>query len=753
VQPDAASQAAKTPKVAAPPQSEVQHAANRVAHPVMAGAYQHPGWGRLSFALHGNPAPAVNRGPDGLELTFAAGTQLQISPRAHLREITSIDTAEENGTQIVRVRLACDCVPDEETVAGVLRLDFHDKSGSGKNAPASGTEAKELNTLRETLTARLATLNGVPPGHAAGATPGPSAAAVQGQATPEHPGPPPVCIAPVDASGWGGTGAFVPRLTALRAQMAATQGSAPAMAALAEFYLANGLGHEAFAVASDALDAGAVGEDHLRLARDADIARLLKGEQLSPGANLVAELPNCNRPDGKLWRSLAAAAAHDEENAARDPEAVASVLRTLPDPLLRALAFHIVAGVGNNADALRATAGALRNITDELPEDAARRYLLQARLAAISGDKADYAAFLESASHADMTVPGVIAKARLAAIRAAGDGPDAAYNEAILADAARTYRHEALGQQSAEQYAELQLKRHDYAAALQIADESAGPRGAQPTESNGASLAVRVLRMVLVDPTTPALPGPPERIALYLRYGGYTTPGEKGDDIRLAAARLMLAQGMPVPALEALRQVSDAAAVTQDVMRMRATAEAEGGDPAKAMELARSLPDGIEQHRIAAEAMSRMNKPVEAAHLLDNAPEASDRARRASLLFEGEAWKDAAAAYADLVSDPAVPAGQRNDMAKRYALAVAMSGAAPAVTPAKLPELPARLLAAVPPAPPAGTAQTPPAGAPRTAANPSTTSAPPDLDAVRGALDRARSIETLLGPTTAHQGS
>jgi hypothetical protein len=153
------------------------------------------------------------------------------------------------------------------------------------------------------------------------------------------------------------------------------------------------------------------------------------------------------------------------------------------------------------------------------------------------------------------------------------------------------------------------------------------------------------------------------------------------------------------------------------------------------MELVKALPDDLAAHRIASEALRRMRQPLQAAHALDGEAGAADREWRASLLFEAEAWPDAVAAYADLLRDTTLSAARRNDLATRYALAVAMSGSAANVTSMKLPEAPARLLAAVPAA--------------AAAAN----SKPSGLSSLRGALERARRIETLLDPPTTHQGS
>jgi hypothetical protein len=636
--------------------------------------------------------------------------------------------------------------------------------GPKQDSGAKVSEAEEMGKLRAALTEKIAKLNGptavspsasspVPPSPPpakppslvsdaafAGSPPppvAPVASAAVAPTPPEPPaGPPPLCLPPVDASDWRGAGTFTDRLVALRTQVASYQAEASDVAALAEFYLANGLGHEAMAVAVEALQADATPEERVRLSRDADIARLIKGEQLSPDSPLLATPDGCTRPDAPLWHALAAAAARDAEGAARDPQTVADSLRTLPEPLRRELAFRIVSAVTDHLEALGAMSGVVRNAKMELPEDEARRYLLQARVANLTGDDTDYAVFLERAARFAKTVPGVIAKARLAAIRAGENGPDAAHFEEVLADMARTYRYEGLGQKAAEQYAELQLRRHDYAAALAIADDSAGPRGARTRESRGAGLAVRILRMLFVEPGTPALPAPAERVALFLRYGAYTTPGDKGDDIRLAAVRLMLAQHMPFPALDTLRQLSDASAATPEVMRMRAKAEAYAGDPSKALDLVKALPDDISAHRLSAEALRRLNKPEQAAHALDDAAGIPDRMLRASLFFEGNDWKDAAGAYAVLLRDPALPAELHDDLAKRYAVSVAMTGDAANATPAKLPEEPARLLAAVPGPSPVATGN-----------------AAPTLAAVRAALDRARRVETLLGSPNGHQGS
>jgi hypothetical protein len=85
-----------------------------------------------------------------------------------------------------------------------------------------------------------------------------------------------------------------------------------------------------------------------------------------------------------------------------------------------------------------------------------------------------------------------------------------------------------------------------------------------------------------------------------------------------------------------------------------------------------------------------------------------------------------------LLVDAGVAGDARNDVAERYALALALSGGTPAKNLPELPDQPTNLLSVVPP----------PNGAANTG------------EAVRDALDHAQRIEQLLAPTpTQQQGS
>jgi hypothetical protein len=787
----------KTPSHAA---AATEPAGEAARLPVRVVATQHAAWGRLTFELGGNTEPSLRVLPDGIELHFATGTELQTPATTRLHQVARIETHDATDGPIAVVHLACDCAITTDTAGTLLRLDIRENPRHAGGKPASAAEAGEMDKLRDALAAKIAMLN-APPQKLPAPPPGsPAAAGAASAAAPAQP-PAPVCLPPVDMTSWHSGGDFVARLTALRAQVAHNHAAAPDMADLAEFYLANALGAEALAVAGDALGGEASPEQHLRLVQDADVARLLKGEQLDPASPLLASAADCEGTDTALWHALAAAAAHDAEGAAKAADGARIALRRVPEPLLQRLAFRIAGAVGDDQAALLAMAGAVRNTTTDTPEDEAARFLLQARIAQFAEDKSDYAAFLERAAQYGMTAPGVMAKARLAALQVTRDGPETAHAAEVLADIARTYRFEPIGQQAAEHYAEHCMDQGDYGSALAIADESAGPNdpnGARTGASSGAVLAARILRILLVDPDKPGLPSPAERLALYWRYQGYTTPGDKGDDIRIGAARLMLAQRVPDAALTVLRQVTDGTAARPDVVLLRADAEARAGDPAVALAMLQTAPDNAGAHRVAADALERMGRFADAAHRLDGTAAVADKQRRAGLLFHAAAWSDAAAAYADVLGTSGLDDAARDTAAERYALALTLAGAAPPAGAPKLPEQPALLLgllqrpaaasppraAAAPPRPGPASAAAPDAAAPQGATAPPSASpdaaAPPAADAppalhsdalpamhsdalpamhsdalpaMRSALDRARRIEKLLDPAIAKQGS
>jgi len=321
------------------------------------------------------PEPPVNLGPE-------AKTADSAKPDPAAKTATNDRAGPEAKTE-ASAKPVAGAKPGAQDAAARTGSEAKPETAAKTATSAKSIEADELARLRAFLTEKLAKLNANPPqvtpptshalrSDAAASRPtvsptpqqtpsgGPATGGAVAQAQPgPSAGSPTTCLARIDASGWRRSGSYTERLVALRFQAARSHSAAEDVATLAEFYLANGLGHEALAAATEALAMDASPAARLRLTRDADIGSLTKGEKLSADSPLLANPVDCKRADAALWRDLAAAADGDAEGAARDPEVAAAALRTLPEPLQRELAFRIVAAVGDNLDALRAMAGGM----------------------------------------------------------------------------------------------------------------------------------------------------------------------------------------------------------------------------------------------------------------------------------------------------------------------------------------------------------------------------------------------------------
>jgi hypothetical protein len=721
-------------------------AAHAAAHPaprppnIPVHAYQLRTAARLSLWLGRLPEPSLQSAANGVALHWDTPVNPEIARLPHLKQITGLATAADpaGGTTLV-IAFTCDCTVQAHRSGGSFLLEITGTPAPATAAGKTASQRSELEALRDSLTARLALLNGpmpnqpaapgaVPAGAAPPQAPGnlqpadpPGAAAAA--APPAPPAPRPACAPPFSLQGWAGEGRFVANLRRLRAKLAEDNDAPADTAALAELYLGNGLAAEALAL----VPPDATGPDAPRLARDADIARLLLGRGIASASPLLTPLPTCDRTDLPLWRALAAAAARDAEGVARDADAAGTAVQALPEPLLQMVAERLADAAPASLPTQKAMAAAMRNADIGGAEEAAGRYLLQARLARAAGSLGDETAFLQHAAQYPATLAAMTATSRLAELQSATDNAAGDHAALMLADTARVYRDTLFGQSAAAVLAERRLRHGDFAGALQVADDSAGPLALRQTDSRGASLAAHILRRLLVQPDAAGLPPPADRLVLYWRYQGYATPGERGDDIRMAAARLMLDQHMPEAALDATRQLADATLATPAGALLRATAEALGGDPAAALTRLAALPPGDEVNRIAAEALARSGHPAQAAHRLDGLAADTDQLRRAALLGVAKAWPEAAAGYAAVLQDPHLSAVRRADATEQYALALALAGDPAPAPVADADGLAKRVLGALPDASPA--------------ADP--------VPALRRALQRAAAIQTLLPPVAA----
>jgi len=507
------------------------------APPIFVFGVQRNTSARLTFMMKDRlPNLIVRQVPEGIEVRTDENAAYQIANLPTLREVAGVDIRKEGTASIALIRLTGNYQMQEQHVGNKVRLDLVPAAGkAGKSGakPAAPTPqakaASELNDLRTGLAEKLALLNGQPPAPAPTPTQTPQMAAPMliSETPPQPvetvqaaaPNPRPSCPPEFTMEGWSGKGQFSQRLQTLRTLAAQSEEAPSAMAALAEFYIGNGLGAEALVVTQEVRPERVSPEDRRRLQRDADLARLLKALPIEATSVLLNSPVECDRTDIPLWRTLSAAASGDQEAIRRDSEAAGYALQFIPEPLANLFAVRIAEAAPDDLPVLHAMAGGVRNSDIGGPADAAGRFLLQARVAHARKDPTDEANFLERATHG-IGVVGLKAKVRLAELRSAQDDAEGRQSEAMLADTARIYRDTTFGQSAAAVLSELRLRHNDYTGALRVANDSAAGRVLQQADSHGATLAARVLRQLLVEKDAPGLPSPEQRLLIYWRYRG-----------------------------------------------------------------------------------------------------------------------------------------------------------------------------------------------------------------------------------------
>lgn len=694
----------------------------------------------------------VNLRPAGSPATAAtAATTPAPAPVAPIRPVRPangrdankrIDTAEAARRRLlddaVRLDLMTRAQADAMLRAAAAPAGRTAAGAATPEAAARPAEPDEATRLRQSLLAQLGTLNRPQPtaSSAPAKPPGPVVAPAAA--------PRPSCAAPFDMAGWSGDAAgssYADRLIALRQALAASAEAPEDVAAFAEFLVSHGLYPEALELLDGRTTETMTETMQVRLQRLRDVARLLRRLPIDAGSPLLTDLPTCEREDLGLWQALAAAAAGETATVVRLAPRARAALRGTPERLRFAFTFVLADAVGDDLEALKTLVGPIRSAAPATDAEAAGRNWLLARIAGLEGSSEEERLNLVRAARSSHTIPGLFASARLAAAQAA-QGAGAATNpemqraEARLVDFARTYRFDTLGEEAAMLFAQLLLGRGDLSGAL-VAADGASQSGSRPgAESRGANLAAKILRLLLVDAEGKPLPPAAERLALYWRYEGYATPGERGDDIRLGAARLMLEQGLAEAALDTLRQLAPTTTQTPPAVLLMARAEtaASQGDPQRALALLRALPVTDEVRRIAATALARLGRPAEAARELDGMRGIADQTARAGYFYAARSWPEATAAYAELLREPGLDAAARADATNRYVGAAALS-------PQPVVAVPSELLALKD----AGTT-----ALLHLASEPaSATSGRQGIEQVRSAIERAKRIETLLAPAEA----
>jgi hypothetical protein len=609
-------------------------------------------------------------------------------------------------------------------------------------APAASRGAGgDLAALRSAMLSQLALLNGAPPPRAPAPAPAPALTTPPASVPNPSFAPDaaasfkPVCDAPFSLGGWRGEDPYRERLSDLRGTLARSDSGAAEIAALAEFQIGHELLREALALLSTPMDERPDGALRGRLERARDVARLLSRQPIDEASPLLAELPDCAREDLPLWRALAAAVRQDAAGLARLAPQARAALRRVPQDLRIAFAAVLADAVDEDTDTLRTIVGAIRAATGLRPDQAALRDWLLARLARLEGNRGDEVLYLERAAGLGRTLPALFANARLAALNFGKPGAEGQRAEMQLVDFTRTYRYDPLGEEAAVLYTQRLMERGALAEALAVADAASQASVRPRVESRAARQAVQLLRLLLVDAKGMVLPDPAQRLALYWQYEGYATPGERGDDIRLGAMRLMLDQGLGDAALDLGRSLTPAVAQKPDTVLLIARAEASAaqGDPQRALALLQGLPPADDSRRASSAALQRLNRPLEAAQALEGLQARADLGARAALYFQARAWGQAATAYGELLRDPALEPAARSEATARLASASALAGQRAGVAPELLVQ------------------QGGSAALLQLAAQPAAAAPPGGVAAARAAIARSRQIEALLPPASAPQ--
>ena len=498
--------------------------------------------------------------------------------------------------------------------------------------------------------------------------PGPSAAtldpaaAAEPQAAVQQPGireagagsaPAEVCPngAALDMAALAGTGSFAEELARrqdeLSRALAADQGVEGAQYALAGFYLARLMPQEALQVLR-AADEPAPTRIWL------EAIALALAERAGASAARASLASACHAPDTELWQAVLDAADGALAQQAFEREAIPLRLAAYPVDLRIELALRL-AEAGIDAGAAPAAIERFLGMVEQVaPADQAlaRLLYLRGRLAAARGDFAAARAYWGEAA----ALPGEAGlRATLALVSSQLD--DGELDETAALSALERLAYDWRGHPAQLAIARLTSaiheRRGDVSLALHAIEEVALGAEGRPSGRTAARLASDLIRRTYTDPASAR---PLDRLAAFWRYEGFVPPGSEGTDIRLAVARALGSRGLPnaaVRLMEPLVRATDDPA-HQQVVDLLAESYLAADEPTRALDLLRATSPRASASRparnlSAARALAALGRFAEAAGVLHDNPDAAARPLRADLLWKAGLWREAAAAYRDLV--------------------------------------------------------------------------------------------------------
>ena len=489
----------------------------------------------------------------------------------------------------------------------------------------------------------------------------------------------------------GGKGGFADerarRQDALSRALAAGLGIAEARHALAGFYVARLMPHEALGVlgADDEEEVGAPSRLWLQA------AALVLADRASDLAAGILEDASCEGIDARLWRLVVLAAQGRLPEAALEGSAIVLRLTEYPPDLRIELGLRL-AETAIEAPAPEAMAQLLDLVEEAAPADEARARLLflRGRLAAARGDFAGAEASWKAAAG----LPGAGGLRATLALVAADLERGELDAVAALADLERLaydWRRHPLQLWIAQLTAAVHEQRGDPASALGVLEEAALSEAGRPVGRAAVRLATDLMQRTYGEAAGDV---PFDQMTAFWRYEGFVPPGAEGAGVRLAFARTLLAQGLPAPAIGLLEPLVGGAdgAYADQAINLLAEAYLGADRPAQALDVLRTAAGRTAEprtarNRLAARALAALGRFAEAAGLLHGDSGEGAARQQADYLWKAGLWTEAAAAYRGLLRDGGQEGGaEAAEAAVRLAAAAhmagkpaAIEGAAPAV--------------------------------------------------------------------------
>jgi hypothetical protein len=461
--------------------------------------------------------------------------------------------------------------------------------------------------------------------------------------------------AAIDMAVLGG-GAFADELArrqdALSRALAGGEGIAEAQHALAGFYLARLMPHEALKLLRTADPEAATPTGRWLEA----FALVLANRASAPGHRTL-QASSCRGADVRLWQAVLGAADGPVPRQVLENDEIALRLAAYPADLRVELALRL-AEAGIDAQAPEAIAPLLDMVDEAAPADEARARLLflRGRLAAARGDFAAARASWREALHLQGE-GGLRATLALLGWDLEHDVLDEAAALAALERLAFDWRGHPAQLSIARLTAAIHERQGRVPLALRAIEEVALGAEGGPGGRAAARLATDLMRRAYADAPSA---WPLDQLAVFWRYEGFVPPGSEGADIRLAFAKALIAQGLPnggIGLLEPLARHALGGPVHDEVIDLLAEGHLAARQPDRALDLLRAEAQAASASRpgrnlLAARALAALGRFAEAAGVLHDNPAEEAPQLQADYLWKAGLWEEASRAYGELLQAP-----------------------------------------------------------------------------------------------------